>query len=254
MSSLSSSEARRLSLASLGFADRRPKQAGIAHVRSTANRLGAIQVDSVNVLARAHYLPTFSRHGPYPMAILDDLAHTKRELFEYWGHAACLLPMDIYPLMCWRMENQIENWSGIDAKRQAYIEAVFQEIAERGPIAAGDISIGGKSTGPWWGWSDGRQAVEFLFRQGRVALAGRKNFERLYDLSERVRMRGWQIASYPLPANRQETVVQRILVRHGVTGDMACLLIDDIKRAVKHLEKNPVHHSDAKGRHDHSGR
>jgi uncharacterized protein YcaQ len=183
---ISSAEARRLALASLGFGGPRSKQAGVAHVRSTANRLGAIQVDSVNVLARAHYLPTFSRHGQYAMSILDDLAHTKRELFEYWGHAACLLPMEIYPLMRWRMENQIENWSGIDAKRRTYIEAVFQEIAERGPIAAGDISIGGKSTGPWWGWSDGRQAVEFLFRQGRIALAGRKNFERLYDLSERV--------------------------------------------------------------------
>ena len=209
MSSLSSSEARRLSLASLGFADRRPKQAGVAHVRSTANRLGAIQVDSVNVLARAHYLPTFSRHGPYPMAILDDLAHTKRELFEYWGHAACLLPMDIYPLMRWRMENQIENWSGIDAKRQAYIEAVFQEIAERGPIAAGDISIGGKSTGPWWGWSDGRQAVEFLFRQGRVALAGRKNFERLYDLSERV----IPAATFTAPRVDERDAKKELLVR-----------------------------------------
>jgi len=76
----------------------------------------------------------------------------------------------------------------------------------------------------------------------------------MYDLSERVRMRGWQIASYPLPANRQQTVVQRILVRHGVTGDMASLLVEDIKRAVKHLEKNPVHHSEAKGSAGHHGR
>ena len=186
MLSLSSSEARRVALASLGFGIRRPKQAGVAHVRATANRLGAIQVDSVNVLARAHYLPAFSRYGAYRTSVLDDLAHGKRELFEYWGHAACLLPMDLYPLMRWRMERQVENWSGLDPKRQKYIEAVFTEIADRGPIAAGDISIAGKSTGPWWGWSDGRQAVEFLFRQGRIAVAGRRNFERLYDLPERV--------------------------------------------------------------------
>ena len=186
MLTLSSSEARRLALASLGFGATRPKRAGIAHVRATARRLGAIQVDSVNVLARAHYLPAFSRHGAYRLSILDELAHGKRELFEYWGHAACFVPIDLYPLMRWRMESQVENWSGLDAKRKKYIEAVFNEIAERGPIAAGAISIAGKSTGPWWGWSDGRQAVEFLFRQGRIAVAGRRNFERLYDLSDRV--------------------------------------------------------------------
>ena len=186
MVALSAEEARRLALASLGFAGSRPKRASVAHVRATAKRLGAIQVDSVNVLARAHYLPVFSRHGPYRPELLDDLTHGKRELFEYWGHAACLLPIDLFPLMRWRMESQIEGWSGLEPKRKAYVEAVFREIAERGPIAAGDISIAGKSTGPWWGWSDGRLAVEFLFRQGRVAVAGRKNFERLYDLTERV--------------------------------------------------------------------
>ncbi len=186
MLSLSSSEARRLALASLGFGGARPIRAGISHVRATAKRLGAIQVDSVNVLARAHYLPVFSRYGAYRMAILDELTHARRELFEYWGHAACLLPIDLFPLMRWRMEGQVENWSGLESNRRRYIEDVFEEIAGRGPIAAGDISIAGKSTGPWWGWSDGRQAVEFLFRQGRIAVAGRRNFERLYDLAERV--------------------------------------------------------------------
>jgi uncharacterized protein YcaQ len=84
------------------------------------------------------------------------------------------------------MESQVEGWSGLEAARKQYIEAVFDEIADRGPIAAGEISIAGKSTGPWWGWSEGRLAVEFLYRQGRVAVAGRRNFERLYDLPERV--------------------------------------------------------------------
>jgi uncharacterized protein YcaQ len=183
---LSSAEARRLALSALGFGAKRPARAGIAHVRATASRLGAIQVDSVNVLARAHYLPTFSRYGAYPMSALDELAHGKRELFEYWGHAACFLPIDLYPLMRWRMDSQIEAWSGLDAKRKVYIEAVYREVVERGPISAGELSIAGKSTGPWWGWSDGKQAMEFLFRQGRVAVAGRRNFERLYNLPDRV--------------------------------------------------------------------
>ena len=155
-------------------------------MRATAARLGAIQIDSVNVLARAHYLPTFSRYGAYPISALDDLAHDTRELFEYWGHAACFLPIELYPFMRWRMNGQIEGWSGFGKKRKDFIEAVYREVAERGPMSAGEISIGGKSTGPWWGWSDGKLAIEFLFRQGRVAVARRRHFERVYDLSDRV--------------------------------------------------------------------
>ena len=183
---LSSADARHLALASLGFGGKRPARAGAPHVRATASRLSAIQIDSVNVLARAHYLPTFSRYGPYPMSALDDLVHRRRELFEYWGHAACFLPIDLYPLMRWRMEGQRQAWEGVSRKRRNLMEAVYGEVVERGPIAAGQLSIGGKSKGPWWGWSDGKEALELLFREGRVAVAGRRNFERLYDIPERV--------------------------------------------------------------------
>lgn len=186
MTELSSAESRSLALSSLGFGVRKPARAGAAHVRATAARLGAIQIDSVNVLARAHYLPTFSRYGAYPMSALDDLAHGKRELFEYWGHAACFLPVDMYPLMRWRMEGQVSAWAGLSRKRKEFIETVYRELEEHGPVSAGEISVSGKSRGPWWGWSEGKEALEFLFRQGRVAVAGRRNFERLYDLSERV--------------------------------------------------------------------
>jgi uncharacterized protein YcaQ len=186
LADLSSSEARRLALTALGFGGKKPARAGAAHVRATAARLSAIQIDSVNVLARAHYLPTFSRYGPYPMRALDDLVHGTRELFEYWGHAACFLPVDLYPLMRWRMDNQVDAWAGLSRKQKAFNEAVYREVEERGPIAAGEISIGGKSTGSWWGWSEGKRAIEFLFGQGRVAVGGRRNFERLYDIPERV--------------------------------------------------------------------
>jgi uncharacterized protein YcaQ len=183
---LSSVDARRLALSSLGFGGKKLRRAGTAHVRATAGRLGAIQIDSVNVLARAHYLPTFSRYGPYPMSVLDELAHERRELFEYWGHAACFMPIELYPLMRWRMDNQREAWSRLSGKRKTFMDAVYREVAERGPIAAGGLSNGGKSKGPWWGWSDGKEALELLFRQGRLAIAGRRNFERLYDIPERV--------------------------------------------------------------------
>lgn len=186
MINLSNDESRRLALAALGFAAKRPARAGRAHVRATAARLGAIQIDSVNVLARAHYLPTFSRYGAYQTSVLDDLAHGKRELFEYWGHAACFLPVELYPLMRWRMNGQRDAWAGIDNRQKTFIEAVYREVAERGPIAAGEISFGGASKGPWWGWSEGKRAIELLFTQGRVAIAGRRNFERLYDVPERV--------------------------------------------------------------------
>src|SRR3712207_1959926 len=101
---LSIAAARRLALASPGFGIRRLAAAGIRHVRATAQRLSAIQIDSVNVLARAHYLPVFSRYGPYPTAALDELVHGRRELFEYWGHAACFLPVELYPHFRWRMD------------------------------------------------------------------------------------------------------------------------------------------------------
>ena len=199
MNELSSAEARRLALGSLGFGVRRPRRAGAAHVRATAARLGAIQIDSVNVLARAHYLPTFSRYGPYPMSALDDLAHGRRELFEYWGHAACFLPMDLHPLLRWRMENQCEAWAGIRGKRKQFIDRVYAEVTERGPLSAGQLTDGGKSKGPWWGWSDGKEALELLFRMGRVAIAGRRNFERLYDIPERV-FPDTVLGAAPLPA------------------------------------------------------
>jgi uncharacterized protein YcaQ len=120
------------------------------------------------------------------MSALDDLAHGRRELFEYWGHAACFLPTEMYPLLRWRMENQCAAWSGVGRRQRAFIDSVYAEIRDHGPLSAGELSNGGKSTGPWWGWSQGKEALELLFRQGKVAIAGRRNFERLYDLPERV--------------------------------------------------------------------
>ena len=216
MKEVSRSESRRLALHALGFTARRPARAGAAHVRATAERLGAIQIDSVNVLARAHYLPTFSRYGSYPATALDDLAHRRRELFEYWGHAACFLPIDLHPLMRWRMAMRMERWAMFERKQKDYMEAVYREVAERGPIAAGDISIAGKSTGPWWGWSEGKIAVELLFREGRLAVAGRRNFERLYDLTERVIPESVLRAPTPPPDDAKKELFVRAATAMGV--------------------------------------
>src|SRR5437870_2640830 len=99
---LSLPEARRLAVASQGFGPR-PTAPSIAHIRKLAGRVHLFQIDSVNVLVRAHYVPAFARLGPYPMDALDTLAYRKRELFEYWGHAACLMPVSLYPLVRYRM-------------------------------------------------------------------------------------------------------------------------------------------------------
>jgi uncharacterized protein YcaQ len=213
---LSAAEARRAALAALGLAERKPVRADIRHVRATAARLGAIQIDSVNVLARAHYLPTFSRYGPYPTAALDDLAQTRRELFEYWGHAACFLPMDAYPLMRWRMANQRENWASLSRRQRDFIESVHREVTERGPLAASELSRGGKSTGPWWGWSNGKEALELLLSQGRVAIAGRRNFERVYDIPERVIPATVRQPSHPPAADAKKALLVRAARAMGV--------------------------------------
>ena len=213
---LSLAQARRLALASLGFGGRRPVRAGVTHVRATAQRLSAIQIDSVNVLARAHYLPVFSRYGPYPTAALDDLVHGRRELFEYWGHAACFLPIELYPYLRWRMDGQVTRWGGGEPQEQTFIEAVLAEVAARGPLPAGKISIGGRSEGAWWGWSDAKRAVEVLFRQGRVAIAGRRNFERLYDIPERVFPREVLQANPVEPSEAKKELLVRAARAMGV--------------------------------------
>lgn len=213
---LSSAEARRLALSSLGFGAKKPARATRAHIRATAARLGAIQIDSVNVLARAHYLPVFSRYGPYPTSALDDIAHGSRELFEYWGHAACFLPIDLYPLMRWRMQGQVEGWAGVSRKEREFNEAVYREVAGRGPIAAADLSMAGKSTGPWWGWSEGKRVIELLYCQGRVAVAGRRNFERLYDLPERVIPAATFNAKAVTPTDAKKELIVRAARAMGV--------------------------------------
>lgn len=191
-------------------------RAGIAHARATAARLGAIQIDSVNVLARAHYLPTFSRYGPYPTSALDDLVHGRRELFEYWGHAACFLPIDLYPLLRWRMDGQIERWAALPRKQKDFIEDVYRQVSECGPLAAGELANAGKSRGPWWGWSDGKTAMEVLFRQGRLAVAGRRHFERLYDLPQRVLPRSILETAAVHPREAKKTLLARAARAMGV--------------------------------------
>src|SRR5215212_1276052 len=191
---LSAAQARRMALAAQGFADpagtREPD--GWA-LRRVLDRVGLFQIDSVNVLQRAHYLPLFSRLGAYDTALLDRAAHrAPRRLFEYWGHEASLLPVATQPLLRWRMERAGDDaWGGvrrIQRERPELVERVLAEVRDRGPIAASEVveEEMPARTGPWWDWSDVKRAFEWLFWSGQITSARRRGFERLYDLPERV--------------------------------------------------------------------
>lgn len=212
---LSAAEARRLALASQGFGDGRPDGAATGwDLRRVLKRVGLLQIDSVNVLTRAHYLPAFSRLGPYDTELLDRLSHrAPRRLFEYWGHEASLLPVELHPLLRWRMERAADDaWGGmrrIQREEPELVARVLDEVRERGPIAASELAEERpRRSGPWWDWSDTKRAMEFLFWNGQVTAARRRRFERLYDVPERV------IPSEALNAPTPETAdAQRELVR-----------------------------------------
>jgi uncharacterized protein len=223
---LSASEARRLALAAQGFADARDPGASPGWgIRRVFARVGLLQIDSVNVLERAHYLPAFSRLGPYPRAALDDAAHrAPRRLFEYWGHEASLLPVALHPLMRWRMERAYRDaWGGmkrIQAERPELVEDVLAQVSEQGPIAASELEEERpRRAGPWWDWSDSKRAIEYLFWSGRVTSARRRRFERLYDLPERVIPPKVLATPTPAPEDAQRELVRIAAAALGVAAE-----------------------------------
>jgi uncharacterized protein len=207
---LSLAEARRLAVASQGFGTR-PATPSIAHLRRLAAQVLAFQIDSVNVLARAHYVPPFARLGAYPMDALDALAYRTRELYEYWGHAACLLPVSLYPLLRYRMHRHAEaTREYMRSARGRYMAQVYAEVAERGPLTAAELSNPGQRSAGWWGWwrsGNGKASLEHLYDAGLVAIAGRRRFERVYDLATRVIPR----AALEAPAPPREEAMKQLI-------------------------------------------
>ena len=231
---LSGPEARRLALHAQRFG--RPGPAGpahLGHVRKLVQALGAVQIDAVNVLVRAHYLPLYARLGRYPRELLDRLVYRRRVAFEYWGHAASLLPVELHPLLRWRMAGHVEHqhWAAfrarVERERPGYLAAVEQEVAQRGPLSFGDLTDPARrakdnspryaeSTLLWHRWSDGKTALDMLWSQGRLAVAGRRGFERLYDLPERVIPAEVRTLPTPEPADAQRELVRRAAAALGV--------------------------------------
>ena len=218
---VSASAARRIALAAQGFGVPRPHgTANAGHVRRAIDRLGLLQIDSVNVLARAHYLPLFSRLGNYDSGHLDRLAWGRpsaRGLFEFWAHEASLLPVACHPLWRWRMARaaaahtgDIKNKLHVFRREKAvFIDEVRRQLMDRGPLAASDLETGTAKTGPWWGWSDAKYAMEWLFFAGEVTTATRRGaFERVYDLSERVLPADVLALPTPEPAEAQRALLR----------------------------------------------
>jgi hypothetical protein len=224
---LSRDDARRIALAAQGFGASRTKPPDRAAMLRTIRRIGLLQLDSVNVLVRSHYLPLFSRLGAYDVAALDALSHrAPRALFEYWGHEASLIPVEHHPLFRWRMDEARAGkggWAGpsrLARERPDFIKDVLAEIADRGPIGAGELTGGGKSTGNWWGWSDGKRAVEYLFWTGQLTAGGRRGFERLYDLPERVIPAPILGAPTPSREAAQRELIEIAARAHGVATEI----------------------------------
>ena len=193
--SFSLKQARRLALAAQGFNGRQPPNVNASHLNRLIERLGLLQIDSVNAVVRSHYLPLFSRLGCYPSDLLDQAAWSsgrRRTLFEYWGHEASLLPLSMFPLLRWRMqrakrgEDIYQQLARFGRDQQDTIRRVLTAVEERGALGAGSLSTREDKAGPWWDWSAEKHALEWLFAAGEVTVAGRRGFERLYDLPERV--------------------------------------------------------------------
>jgi hypothetical protein len=253
--SLSLKQARRIAIAAQGFdlsgfgEGRGAVPAEKRHLKRMVERLGVVQIDSVNVVARAHTLPGFSRLGHYAASDIDALAYAgrRRSLFEYWGHEASYLPVALQPLFRFRMARAASGegiYTGLakfGRERQALIGDVLREIERQGPMAASELSHDHKGEGGWWGWSDGKMAVEWLFWAGMVTTATRRGaFERIYDIPGRVLPQAILDAPTPSDADANRELVRLSSVALGVATERCLrdyyrLEVADAKAAVASL-------------------
>ncbi|HEV2784194.1 MAG TPA: crosslink repair DNA glycosylase YcaQ family protein [Actinophytocola sp.] len=231
---LTAAAARRMALAAQGFADPRPAAApSHRHLRKVLSRVQLFQLDSVNVAVRAHYMPMFSRLGPYKPSLVDDAAwaHTARRprlLVEYWAHMASLMPVTDWPLLRWRMRQYEQRFWGYTDQKLAEHARLFADlltaVKELGPVSAGKLEdeLGGsprraRASGGWWNRSDVKHACEYLFAAGQLTTGARQGFERLYDVPERV-LPPEVLTAPPVP---DEEAARRLILRAAVAHGVA---------------------------------
>jgi uncharacterized protein YcaQ len=218
--------ARRIALAAQGFADPRPSTAvGIRQLRRTVERLAVVQIDSVNVLSRSHYLPFFSRLGGYPHTALDALTGRRHQVFEYWAHEASFLPVQLHPYLRWRMAAAEEMaWGGmvrLQRERPGYVAEVLDRVREGGPLKASDLlEPKPHRPGTMWNWHAGKVALEWLFWTGALTAKHRTaGFERVYDLTERVLPREVLAVPTPAPADAFRELIRTAARALGVATE-----------------------------------
>ncbi len=219
---LSAAQARRVALAAQGFRDPRHAVPTMRTFDRTLRRTAVLQIDSVNVLQRAHYMPLFSRMGPYDTELLRRASESRpRRIVEYWAHVAAFMPVDLWPHMRHRMrafEARGHEWSAV-RHRPELVSSLVEEIGERGASTPRDLDEGlPRQKEHWgWNWSETKKALEYLFTSGRLAVAGRNaQFERLYDLPERVIPAEHLRAPEPTHAEAAAELLRRAAVAHGV--------------------------------------
>ena len=225
---LSRSQARRVVLAAQGLGRRPERAVGMRDVQAVIARLGQFQIDSINIVARAHYLPLFSRLGHYDPALLDRAAgQAPRRLFEYWGHAASLIDVNLQPAMRTRMHRwaEADMWPGIARiyqEKPELIGWVSAELDRRGPTSARQLDPDpDRRRDSWgWNWSEVKTACEWLFFTGAITSARRNSsFERLYDLPERVLPAAVWAQPNPSEPEAMRTLIRRAAAALGVATE-----------------------------------
>jgi len=223
---LSRSEARGLALAAQGLARPRPKTRSLRQLLGQIEQLGVLQLDAINVLERPQLVVPFSRLGAFDPARLHALSGPGGALFEYWGHAASLLPVSLHPLLRWRMaafrspkqsSPYLQRWRAWGEANATYVRRVRDEVRDRGALSAAQLSDPRRRDGEWWGRrSVGRQALEYLFARGELSGWRGPNFERVYDLPERVIPSAVLAAPDPSEADAQRELLGRAAGALGV--------------------------------------
>jgi uncharacterized protein YcaQ len=246
---LSRVRARRVALVAQGFRDPRHAVPTMRTLDRTLARTAVLQIDSVNVLQRAHYMPLFSRMGPYDTELLrravEGTARRPRSLVEYWAHVAAFMPVDLWPQMRHRMAHYRDRgheWMGLPERREL-VASLVAEVTERGASTSRDLDDGLPRRKEHWGWnwSETKRVLEYLFAAGELAVAGRnQQFERLYDLPERVVPRPYLEAPTPTVEEASRALVRRAAVAHGIAterclGDYFRMRTDRVRPAVRDL-------------------
>lgn len=234
MADMTVGQARRIALAAQGLGARRrssddgtDRTPGVRQLTALVRRLGLLQIDSVNVFDRSHYLPVLARLGPYDKAHLDRLTlRPGARHVEYWAHMAAFIPVTDWPLMRWRMERYRDTYgAGRDdwvAANLSLLDWLRADLAANGPRAASEVEHEANTRrGNWWGWSDVKRGLEMLFFWGEVTSAGRKGFERRYALAEHVIPAALRDQVVPQDDAVRE-LVRRSALAHGV-GTLADL-------------------------------